>query len=115
MKITHAAPPINILRESMLNFCKALIITSTRLVFVLFAKLPDSTVDLSPWNHWRMPVVVEEVEAHLRPGPVLGRFRSGQTAVVAPASSTIARAPLCCALVMQESEAGIPRVAREGG
>lgn len=40
-------------------------------VFVLFAKLPDSTVDLSPWNHWRMPVVVEEVEAHLRQGPVL--------------------------------------------
>jgi MFS family permease len=40
-------------------------------VFVLFAKLPDSTVDLSPWNHWRMPIVVEEVEAHLRQGPVL--------------------------------------------
>lgn len=40
-------------------------------VFVLFAKLPDSTADLSPWNHWRMPIVVEEIEAHLRQGPVL--------------------------------------------
>ncbi len=40
-------------------------------LFVLFAKLPDSTADLSPWNHWRMPTVVEEVEAHLRQGPVL--------------------------------------------
>jgi MFS family permease len=39
--------------------------------FVLFAKLPDSTVDLSPWNHWRAPIVVEEVEAQLRQGPVL--------------------------------------------
>jgi MFS family permease len=40
-------------------------------MFVLFAKLPDTTGDLSPWNHWRMPIVVEEVEAHLRQGPVL--------------------------------------------
>jgi MFS family permease len=40
-------------------------------VFALFAKLPDSTEDLSPWNHWRMPVVVGEVEADLDQGPVL--------------------------------------------
>jgi MFS family permease len=37
----------------------------------LFAKLPDSTADLSPWNHWRMPVVVKEVEPELQEGPVL--------------------------------------------
>jgi MFS family permease len=37
----------------------------------LFAKLPDSTADLSPWNHWRMPVVVEEVGGDLAQGPVL--------------------------------------------
>jgi MFS family permease len=37
----------------------------------LFAKLPDSTADLSPWNHWRMPVVIEEVGADLAQGPVL--------------------------------------------
>ncbi len=37
----------------------------------LVAKLPDSTSDLSPWNHWRMPVVVKEVGAELERGPVL--------------------------------------------
>ena len=40
-------------------------------VLVFFARLPDSTVDLSPWNHWRMPVVVKEVEVDLHHGPVL--------------------------------------------
>jgi hypothetical protein len=40
-------------------------------VVALFAKLPDSTADLSPWNHWRMPVVVGEVGADLAQGPVL--------------------------------------------
>jgi hypothetical protein len=38
---------------------------------VLFAKLPDSTSDLSPWNHWRMPVLVKGDEADLQHGPVL--------------------------------------------
>jgi MFS family permease len=40
-------------------------------VFALFAKLPDSTADLSPWNHWRMPVLVKEIGADLHQGPVL--------------------------------------------
>jgi MFS family permease len=40
-------------------------------VLLLFAKLPDSTADLSPWNHWRMPVVVREVGSDLDQGPVL--------------------------------------------
>jgi len=39
--------------------------------FVLFAKLPESTADLSPWNHWRMPVLVQGVGADLEQGPVL--------------------------------------------
>jgi len=39
--------------------------------FVLFARLPDSAADLSPWNHWRLPTVVEEVAAQLSQGPVL--------------------------------------------
>jgi hypothetical protein len=38
---------------------------------VFFARLPVSTADLSPWNHWRMPVVVEGVGADLERGPVL--------------------------------------------
>jgi len=41
------------------------------LMFVLFARLPESTADLSPWNHWRMPVVVREATADLQRGPVL--------------------------------------------
>ena len=41
------------------------------LMFALFAKLPESTADLSPWNHWRMPVVVKEATADLHGGPVL--------------------------------------------
>jgi MFS family permease len=40
-------------------------------VFALFAKLPDSTADLSPWNHWRMPIPVKEVGTDLHQGPVL--------------------------------------------
>jgi transmembrane secretion effector len=40
-------------------------------MFVLFAKLPESTADLSPWNHWRMSVVVREATADLHRGPML--------------------------------------------
>ena len=41
------------------------------LMFALFARLPESTADLSPWNHWRMPVVVKEATADIHRGPVL--------------------------------------------
>ena len=37
----------------------------------LVARLPDSTADLSPWNHWRMPIVIGEVSADIDRGPVL--------------------------------------------
>jgi MFS family permease len=37
----------------------------------LFAKLPEATLDLSPWNHWRMPVVVKDIGAELDGGPLL--------------------------------------------
>jgi MFS family permease len=40
-------------------------------MIALFAKLPDSTADLSPWNHWRMPVIVKEVSDKLVGGPIL--------------------------------------------
>ena len=39
--------------------------------FALFAKLPESTADLSPFSHWRTPIVVKEVRADLDRGPVL--------------------------------------------
>ena len=45
--------------------------TIATITVALFAKLPDSTADLSPWNHWRMPAVVEEVGADLARGPLL--------------------------------------------
>jgi MFS family permease len=41
------------------------------LAFLLFRKLPDSTADLSPWNHWRMPAVIKELESGIDQGPVL--------------------------------------------
>jgi MFS family permease len=37
----------------------------------LIARLPDSTADMSPWNHWRMPAVVRDAEPGLQQGPVL--------------------------------------------
>jgi len=40
-------------------------------MLALLARLPDSTTDLSPWNHWRMPVIVKEVGSELLDGPVL--------------------------------------------
>jgi MFS family permease len=40
-------------------------------ILALWANLPDSTADLSPWNHWRMPVIVKEVSNDLLGGPVL--------------------------------------------
>jgi MFS family permease len=40
-------------------------------VLALLATLPDAPEDLSPWNHWRMPVVVREGDSDLHQGPVL--------------------------------------------
>jgi MFS family permease len=47
------------------------ITTIATIAVAVFAKLPDSTADLSPWNHWRMPVVIGEVGTDLAQGPVL--------------------------------------------
>src|SRR5271170_505145 len=45
--------------------------TIATIAVAVFAKLPDSTADLSPWNHWRMPVVVQELGTDSHQGPVL--------------------------------------------
>jgi MFS family permease len=45
--------------------------TIVTMAVALIAKLPDSPADLSPWNHWRMPMVVEGVGGDLADGPVL--------------------------------------------
>ncbi len=34
-------------------------------------RLPDTTVDASPWNHWRMPVPLADAQPALNDGPVL--------------------------------------------
>jgi len=37
----------------------------------LWIRLPDTTADVSPWNHWRMPAIVQDVLPGLEQGPVL--------------------------------------------
>jgi len=44
--------------------------TIANIALPLFAKIPDTTTDLTPSNHWRMPVV-KEVGTDLAHGPVL--------------------------------------------
>jgi len=51
-------------------FCAGMGTIATAAI-AFFAKLPESTADLSPWNHWRMPVVIGEVGADVEQGPVL--------------------------------------------
>jgi MFS family permease len=40
-------------------------------VLGLFFKLPDSTVDLTPWVHWRIPVMLNQVSTAANSGPIL--------------------------------------------
>jgi MFS family permease len=37
----------------------------------LLWRLPDTTVDVTPWNHWRMPVIPDDLELDVESGPVL--------------------------------------------
>jgi MFS family permease len=37
----------------------------------LLWRLPDTTMDVTPWNHWRTPVVADDLEVGLESGPVL--------------------------------------------
>jgi MFS family permease len=34
-------------------------------------KLPDTTMDVTPWNHWRVPVIPDGLSLGLESGPVL--------------------------------------------
>jgi len=34
-------------------------------------RLPDTTMDVTPWNHWRMPVIPDEIKLGLESGPAL--------------------------------------------
>ena len=37
----------------------------------LLWRLPDTTTDVTPWNHWRMPLIADRLELGLESGPVL--------------------------------------------
>src|ERR1700757_470200 len=37
----------------------------------LIWRLPDTTVDGTPWNHWRLPVIPDGLELALESGPIL--------------------------------------------
>ena len=39
--------------------------------FSVFSRLPSAPADVSPWNHWRMPDVVKDLDIALDDGPVL--------------------------------------------
>jgi MFS family permease len=47
------------------------IATIATLALRRMARLPDDVADVSPWNHWRMPAVVENAKPSLDDGPVL--------------------------------------------
>ena len=40
-------------------------------VLGLFLKLPEATVDLTPWVHWRLPTIMKEDPAAEDAGPIL--------------------------------------------
>jgi MFS family permease len=39
------------------------------------AKLPETTADMTPWNHWRLPAILEDEALALKQGPVLVSVR----------------------------------------
>ena len=47
------------------------ICTIATAALALFVRLPRSSADLSPWNHWRMPTVVKGIGDDVENGPVL--------------------------------------------
>ena len=53
--------------------------TLATIALAAVAKLPDTTVDTTPWNHWRMPAIVQDAAPALEQGPVLVtvRYRVG--------------------------------------
>ena len=51
----------------LLGGAGALVVAASGMVF----RLRDAPVDVSPWNHWRMPVIVSGLEPAANDGPVL--------------------------------------------
>lgn len=57
----------------------ALVITglSTIVTIILgrVAPLPENTADMTPWNHWRLPAIIQDEASALEHGPVLVTVR----------------------------------------
>ncbi len=49
--------------------------TIATMLFGVIAKLPDTTVDLTPWNHWRKPAITAADALELERGAVLVTVR----------------------------------------
>jgi MFS family permease len=49
--------------------------TIATIVLGRIARLPETTADLTPWNHWRLPAIVQEEASALEHGPVLVTVR----------------------------------------
>jgi MFS family permease len=49
--------------------------TMATILLGAIAKLPETTSDMTPWNHWRLPAVVHEAAPALEHGPVLVTVR----------------------------------------
>ena len=56
-------------RGTHFSFVVAAIGTAASPLLILISRLPDTAADLRPWDHWRKPMLVGEVE--LDQGPVL--------------------------------------------
>jgi MFS family permease len=54
-----------------ITFAVAGLATIATIAIGLVAKLPDTTADTTPLNHWRMPAVIQEARPALDRGPVL--------------------------------------------
>jgi MFS family permease len=49
--------------------------TVATIALTAVGKLPDTAVDTTPWNHWRMPAIVDAVTPAPQQGPVLVSVR----------------------------------------
>jgi predicted MFS family arabinose efflux permease len=57
------------------SFVVAGLTTIATIAVRAIGKLPDVTADTTPWNHWRMPAIMQETAQALEHGPVLVTVR----------------------------------------
>jgi MFS family permease len=57
------------------SFVVAGLSTIATIAIGVFLQLPDVTTDTTPWNHWRMPAIMQETAQALEHGPVLVTVR----------------------------------------